>query len=267
MALREMASSAPLPKASWFDDVDEEDEAHCLFDRVGGVAVVRIEGALAQRAGWWWDGYDAIRERFSAALADASTNVIALRINSPGGMVSGCFDAARAMRAEARASGKTVLAFADEMACSAAYSLATCADQLWLPQTGVVGSIGVICSLLDRTKMTEEMGLRIEVITSGELKADGHPDKPLQPATVSRVQAHIDELGKMFAELVAHARGDSAERLLSLEGQAFHGAHAVDAGIADHVGSFDEFMRQATRLAESVSVGKGLAAIAAKKGI
>ena len=54
-------------------------------------------GPLDQRGGFWWDGYDSVSERVSAALADRDVQAVVLAIDSPGGVVAGCFDAARGL--------------------------------------------------------------------------------------------------------------------------------------------------------------------------
>ena len=61
LALRPEAAAqlaaAPVLCAGWMDD--DEDEERPEYSVVNGVAVVPVEGALMDRAGWWWDGYDA----------------------------------------------------------------------------------------------------------------------------------------------------------------------------------------------------------------
>ena len=70
-----------------------------IVDRVGDIAVIHIDGALANRNSWealWYgeDTYQAIGEAFDAAVADASVNGIVLEIDSPGGIVNGVSDLA-----------------------------------------------------------------------------------------------------------------------------------------------------------------------------
>lgn len=199
-----------------------------------GVAIVEICGPLEQYAGFLWDGYDAIQERFKAALASEAGTVL-LVIDSPGGDVAGLFDAVHAMRLAAREAGKKVVAFAGEAAYSAAYAIATVASEIYLPAAGGVGSVGVIATVYDRTAMTAKEGLNVVVLTSGDEKADGHPDIPLEDPALDRMQARVDGLALQFAELVAESRGDSAEKWLKLQAGVRFGQEAVDAGLADAV--------------------------------
>src|SRR5688572_2027230 len=128
------------------------------------VAVVAIDGPLAQRAEQHVcgviDGYDAITARVSQALEDRDVGAVVLQINSPGGDVAGLEEAVRRMRAKADATGKRVVAFADEMAASAAYWIAAgVADEVWLPPMGEVGSIGTIGAWVDETEALAREGV------------------------------------------------------------------------------------------------------------
>lgn len=203
-------------------------------ERVGPVAVVSVRGSLAQRGSWWATGYDDIVSRFEAALAtDAST--VLLDIDSPGGEVAGCFAAVRDMRAAAARSGKRVVAFAGECAASAAYALATVASEVYLPESGMVGSVGVIGVVEDYTEAMAMHGVRVAVLTTGARKADGNPSTPITDASLASLQGMIDRLGAQFFALVAEARPVSAEEVQALEAACLMGQDAVDAGLADEV--------------------------------
>lgn len=224
------------------------------FQRDGDVAIISIEGALAQKAWSCWafsgDGYDAILQRVGSALDDASIRSIVLRIDSPGGEVAGCFEAARTIRT--MGAMKPIVAFADELCCSAAYALASSADEIVVPDTGVIGSIGVITVVGDRVKANEERGINLRVIRSGKFKATPHPDEPLQAEAIAKVQAEIDALAKIFATDVAMSRPHlvDAEHVLSFEAATFLGAEAVANGIADHVGNLNLALMRARALGE-----------------
>lgn len=212
---------------------------------VGEIACVDVVGPLMQR-GSWWLGYDDVRAMLAEALA-SSAHTVVLRIDSPGGECAGCFEAVRAMRADVEASGKRVVAYADEAAYSAAYALATIADEIYLPASGGVGSVGVISTMLDMTAMNDRIGLRVEVITSGARKADGDPDVPLSDEAVEREQAIVSELGAQFCELVAESRPLSSAEVQGLEAACLHGDEAVDAGLADGVTGWDALLAELTR--------------------
>jgi ClpP class serine protease len=212
-------------------------------EEIPGGVVVRIEGPLCQRAGFF-DGYDSIQRRFQDAL-DCGGRVV-LRINSPGGDVAGLSEAVRAMRAAAERAGADVVAFVDEAAYSAAYALATVANRICLPPSGGVGSIGIITEMIDRTENNDMVGLRVAVIASAAQKTDGHPDVPLAEPALERAQNRVDALARQFAELVAERRGGAAEDYLALQAGTFLGAEAISAGLADDVASWAEVAQVGT---------------------
>lgn len=219
-----------------FDDPDE-----LAIERRGPLAIVAIRGALQQRSSWCGIGYDAIAATFAAACATDATAIV-LDIDSCGGVVAGCFAAAREMRAAADASGKYVVAYARENACSAAYALATVADSIALPDTGTVGSVGVIGCVDDYTEAMAKEGVRVTVLTSGARKADGNPMVETTPEAIATLQATVDTLAASFFALVAERRPLSADAVRDLEAGVFLGQAAVDAGLADEVVAYTDLL-------------------------
>lgn len=251
MAIEPMALERAFFPSFWDDDTKQRE-----YDVENGVAILTIDGPLMQKGGWWWEGYDCILSKFDDALADAEVEAVVLKINSPGGVCSGCFSSARSMIALKKEAGKPVYAFADESAYSAAYALACVADDIYLPREGGVGSVGVIGVLEDYSAYNDKLGIKVAVLTSGSHKADGHPDVPLKPDVIARYQARITQLGGYFAEHVAMARGMTTESVLALQADCLYGDAAVSAGLANGVKSFEDVMVLAT--------GKASARIAAR---
>lgn len=230
-----------------------------------GISIVRITGPLEHHASWCWDSYERIactvedemsgkgaakeheylngwREDYEP-IAETPARAVILRIDSPGGEAAGATWIHRKLRSLRKKYKVPLYAYADEMACSAAYSIASAADELWLPDTGTVGSIGVVATLFDRTRMNQKMGLAIELVTSGEFKADGHADRPINDGIRDRMLDRIMKLARIFWRTVAKARGTSPNAIASLEAGVFIGQDAVEVGIADGVSSWDRFLK------------------------
>ena len=241
LALRPEAAAhladAPVHLAGWMEDDDEEDDCDEIeYEVVNGVAIVPVCGALMDRAGWCWDGYDAIQARIEAAHADPSVRAIMLDLDSPGGMVAGLFDCMRALRAAKATSKKRCVAWVASGAYSAAYGIASTCDEIVCSDTAGVGSIGVIASLVSMAKMFREMGFDVRVVSSGVEKTDGHPAVPISDAAEGRVQARVRELAAMFfTEVGAGRSGLSADVLTALDGGVRYGRASLAAGLADRV--------------------------------
>ena len=204
------------------------------FEVAGDVAIVSVCGPLALRGGWFWDSYDAIKARVSAALASPARAVV-LELDSPGGEVAGAFETSREIRRLAAAAGKPLFAFTQSIAASAAYALACSAERIFITPTGFVGSVGVINALAEQTKLDQMMGLRFLVYGSGARKTDGCPHVAITDDASDEMRAQVDSLAKVFFAWVAESRGVSASAVRGLEAAQFHGDAAVKARLADEV--------------------------------
>lgn len=254
------------------DDCEYVETDGGAYELRNGVAIISIVGPIMQYGGWWYDGHWSIQSRISSALFDARVGAIVLEINSPGGVVAGCFDAVRAVRELARAVGKKVYAFALDGAYSAAYAWAMVANEVHLPDSGGVGSVGVLGCIESWDRFNKENGIDIAVIRSGTQKADGHPDLPLDPSAVAREQIEVDRLAGIFAAIVSESRSLTVDDILAKQGATIHGPNAIAAGFADSVTTFAAVLEMAEAASreyrmQSIATRLGLAANASESEI
>ena len=202
----------------------------------GGIAIVSVGfGApMSHYDSWFGDSYDAVKARVAAALASSATAVV-LEIDTPGGDVFGCFEAARAIRAMATEAKKPLVAYTESLAASGGYALACAADRIVVAEEGHVGSVGVISALVSQTRLDEAIGLRFAVFGSGARKTDGCPHVEITDDASAELQAHVSSLAEMFFAWVAERRGMTPDEVRGLEAGVFHGANAVAAKLADAV--------------------------------
>ena len=229
------------PAVLYPDDAGSPPKSGPGVDLVGKVAVIPVSGILVHGgygSSWGETAYGSIRTALSAALADDSVSGIALHIDSPGGEVAGCADLADAIAA-ARGT-KPMHAIVDEMACSAAYWLASACDRITVPRTGVVGSIGVIAFHADITRALDGAGVTVTTITYGSRKAELAPTSKLTRPARDRAQADVDAMGELFVSAVARNRRIRAQAVRDTQAGTFLGRDAVRAGLADAVGSAED---------------------------
>jgi len=207
-----------------------------------GVAIIDICGPLEHHASFMWDSYDSILERLECAFADPDIGKVVMRIDSPGGDAAGATEANRNIRKLKEKYEKPLYAYSDESMYSAAYSIGCAADEIWVPTTGGVGSVGVICAAVDKTKQNEKLGINIKLVTTGARKADSHPDRELTDEVLESLQNKVNYLGNVFFETVAECRGMKVSAVESLQAGCFMGADAVASGLADAVGGWYEFL-------------------------
>lgn len=225
------------PQAWGLEFLFGEVESRAPFEMAGPTAIVTIEGPLTHHSDWWCDSYDAIRERVSGALASDAKNVL-LVIDSPGGDVSGCFETARELRAMALEKGKPLVSYVEGMGCSGGYALACAGEQIAVSETAVVGSIGVVTTMLDVTKQDAMFGEKYTLIASGARKTDGNPHVATSDEAVASMQTTIDRLAELFFAWVGEARASSglnASGARVLEAGIFVGAAAKEKHLADQV--------------------------------
>jgi len=208
------------------------------YDIEQGVAIIPVTGTLVHKNGYLYPmsgmtGYDAIRHNFSAALNDAQVKGIVFDIDSGGGEVAGCFDLVDeiySMRGE-----KPMMAILSEMACSAAYAIASACDVVTVPRTGMTGSVGVVAMHVDQSARLEKEGMRVTMVHYGARKVDGNEIEPLSSDGLKKLQEMVNETGKLFVETVARNRGISAKKVRETEAACFYGAAGVEVGFADGV--------------------------------
>jgi capsid assembly protease len=205
----------------------------------GAVQVVNVSGPLVQSVdAGWCDDYESIRARVRDALAGTARAVV-LKINSPGGTLYGALDTARAIRADADAAGKPLVAFVDGDGCSAAYAIACAADSIVLGASSVVGSIGVIKAREDASLALAARGVSVTYVASGSRKAYGRPELGMTEAELADTQALVDQLAAPFLAYVAERRGLPVEVVAGYEAGEFTGPAALQARLADRLMSLD----------------------------
>ena len=209
---------------------------------VEGIAVIDIAGPLMKQPSLideWFDGataYGQIQAEVGDAATDDNIRAILLRINSPGGEVSGMFETAADI--EAAAELKPVWAVADDTAASAAYLLMASASTIYVPGiTGEVGSIGIIARHFDYSKMLEKAGIDVTTVFAGARKNDFSPYEPLSKSAREILEARIEALYGKFISAVADNRGMKTSAVRGTEAGMFIGQEAVDIGLADKIGA------------------------------
>jgi len=241
------------PEASRFVGEQQIDAAGRWrgYRKVGSVGVISILGELVNRGAWLGassglTSYEGIVEQVRQASEDRDVETIVLDINSPGGEALGMADTARAIRR--LAAGRRIVAVTNSLAASAAYGLATSGDEIVITESGVAGSIGVVMVHYDHSQRLENMGVRATVITKGKLKAVGHPFGALSEDDLQELDRQASRFMDGFVRLVADHRPDlSEDRIRALEAGIKIGQDAVDAGLADRVGTFESVIDELTR--------------------
>lgn len=205
-----------------------------------GIATFEIKGAMAHSPSLgdvYFDGVQDSKDHYallSGLIQNKSVKGVLIKINSPGGMVTGGFEVAS--QVTALASRVPVVAAIDGIGASLGYLIASQATAVIATSASVVGSVGVIASYADYSRMLESMGVKVELMTNKEavFKGAGHPAKPLTKDQKDNIQERMDGIFADFKSSVLSKRPNVSDS--SLRGQVFYGKEAKKLGLIDAVG-------------------------------
>jgi signal peptide peptidase SppA len=215
----------------------------------GAVAVLPLRGVISHRAGGIEEASGgASVERFTAMYRQAMTNdaigAVVIDVDSPGGTVAGVEGIVSEM--QALKGRKPVVAVANSLMASAAYWIASQADEIVSIPSGTVGSIGVFTAHQDLSVALEQEGVKVTLISAGKFKVEGNPFEPLSDEAKAVIQARVDDAYGTFVKAVAKGRGVSAADVKAGygEGRALGAKDALAAGMIDRIGTLDDTLRR-----------------------
>lgn len=206
----------------------------------GGVLHIPVKGVLMNDFPFTFmgmvTGYEYIEAAIARGMQDEAVEGIVLRVDSPGGIVTGCFECADEVYAARSAGTKRIVAHAADSAYSAAYAIASSADEIVVSRTGGVGSIGVLTSHTDRSEAYANEGIKKTYLFAGEHKADGNDAEPLSDAARARIEERLQATYDVFVSTVARNRGLTEAAVRATEALTYVAITATQNGLADRVG-------------------------------
>jgi protease-4 len=178
-------------------------------------------------------------EAVDRAAKSTSVRGMILSVDSPGGTMAGG-ESLHAALARFRAAKPLVAVFGGT-AASAGYMIATPAERIFAREGSVTGSIGVILQSFEAQEAMRSLGVRAEAITSGPLKDQPSPFRPLTEEGRAALQAVVDDLYAQFVRMVAEGRHMPEDRVRALaDGRVMTGRQALAAGLVDAIGGEPE---------------------------
>lgn len=208
-------------------------------------AVVDIKGEIAA-------GAEASAEYVVASLRsafeDEGSKAVVLLINSPGGSpVQAGIINDEIMRLKAK-HGKPIYAVVEETCASAAYYIASAADDIYVDKASIVGSIGVLMDSFGFTGTMEKLGVERRLLTAGENKGFLDPFSPQTEKQRAYAQTMLDQIHQQFINVVKTGRGERLKVTAeTFSGLFWTGQQAIDMGLADKLGSLDYVAREVVK--------------------
>jgi serine protease SohB len=210
------------------------------------VAVIRLGGVITSstRPGSGISD-QAIAPMLERAFKRGKPQAVAISLNSPGGSpVQSSLVAAR-IRRLAKEAKIPVYVFVEDLAASGGYWIACAGDEIWIDQTSIVGSIGVISASFGLQDFIARHGVERRVHTAGKSKSFLDPFKPEKPEDIERLKAIHGPMHQIFIDHVKGSRGDKLSQDVDLfTGEFWVGQIAVDLGLADGLGHLVPKMKE-----------------------
>jgi protease-4 len=200
-------------------------------------ALVELEGLIAP-------GEEASADNVVTGLRDAfedeNTKAVILRINSPGGSpVQSSYMHKEIVRLREEYPDIPLYAVVSDICASGGYYVASAADAIYVNESSVIGSIGVLMNGFGFVDAMEDLGIERRLLTAGEHKGILDPFSPLNGFDEAHVRGLLDDLHQTFIDAVKTGRGDklNGDDEVLFSGLFWSGEEGIALGLADEIGS------------------------------
>jgi protease-4 len=198
-------------------------------------------------------GGDTIAAALREAAADDSVSAIVLRVDSPGGSVTGSETIWREVirvRSGKDGAGKPVVASMGAVAASGGYYVSMGADAIVANAGTITGSIGVVTGKLVARELKDRVGVGSDSVRTNPNADAWSINKPFTDEQHAHVEAEADLFYTDFIERVAQGRKMSAEAVDAIaRGRVWTGADAKERGLVDELGGLRTAITRAKVLA------------------
>ena len=206
------------------------------------IAIVNIDGVIVES--------DKIVKALDAFNKDVNIKAIILRINSPGGSVAPSQEIYEKVYQLKRDKKKPIVTSVSNIAASGGYYIAIGSDIIVTNPGSIVGSIGVIMSYPIAKNLLNNLGIDFNTYKSGEYKDSGSPYRYNTESDDKYFNEVIDDLHSQFMLEVSRQRNISLGQLKEYaQGQIFTGNQAMQIGLVDRIGSFEDALNISKNLA------------------
>jgi len=211
------------------------------------IAIITISGIIVGE-----DDGNFIKQ-LKAAENDENVKAVVLRINSPGGTVSGSDYYHYKLTEFKKSKSVPMIVSMGNMATSGGYYLAVTGDEIFAEHSTVTGSIGVIMPNYDLSGLCDKIGVKSDPIASGPLKELGSVTRTLRPEERQVLEGLVTDMFTRFKQIVREGRSAFQDDPQALDeiatGQVFTAQQAVENKLIDKIGFLDQAVERVADLA------------------
>jgi len=215
------------------------------------VAVISVTGAILEGEGF-------VKHQIDRAMEDRSVKAVVLRVNSPGGTITGSDYIYHHLRELAREKEIPIVVSMGGLAASGGYYVSMAAgdtpDAIFAEPSTWTGSIGVIIPHYNFSGLLEEWGVEEDSVASRPLKKMGSFARPMTDEERQIFRELVDEGFTQFKDIVKAGRPRFRKDPKALDklatGQIYTAQQALNNGLIDKIGFIEEAIDRAIELAK-----------------
>ncbi len=213
------------------------------------VAIISVEGTILTGEGF-------VKRQIEQATKDKNVKAIVLRVNSPGGTITGSDYIYHHLRQLKQEREIPIVVSMGGLAASGGYYVSmACGPEgvIFAEPTTWTGSIGVIIPHYDLSELFSKVGVQQDSIASHRLKTMGSFAKPMSEEEREIFQELVDESFTRFKDLIKQGRSNFKQDPEALDrlatGQIFTAGQAKSNGLVDEIGFLEDAVEKAIELA------------------
>ncbi len=214
------------------------------------IAIISIEGAIL-------DGQGFVKREIDHARRDAQVRAVVLRVNSPGGTVTGSDFLYHHLSRLAKERNIPIVVSMGGIAASGGYYVSMAAgsgpDAIFAEPTTWTGSIGVVIPHYEAVELLQKWGIQSDSVVSHRLKGMGSLSRHMTEEERKIFQALVDESFAQFKATVKQGRPKFQKDPAALDklatGQVYSAPQALQNGLVDRIGFVEDAVEQAIQLA------------------
>jgi protease-4 len=216
------------------------------------VAVFSIEGTILSTDGFFKQQIDHARQD----IEDGNLKAIVVRVDSPGGTISGSDDMLYQLNKLAKETKVPIVVSMGGVAASGGYYVSMCVgdrpETIFAEPSTWTGSIGVVIPHFNVAEMITRWGIQDDAVASGPLKTMGSIARQMTPRERKIFQELVDQGFAQFKNAIQEGRPKFKKDPAALDqlatGQVYTAKQALDTGLIDKIGYLDDAVDRAIEL-------------------
>lgn len=181
---------------------------------------------------------------------DDDIKAVVLRVNSGGGSAYASEQIwHQMMNIKAK---KPIVVSMGDLAASGGYYISCAADYIYAEPTTLTGSIGIFGMFPNAGKLlNDKLGVHFSTVKTNAMSDFGDITRAFTPEERAMAQAYINKGYDLFTRRCADGRKMQQNEIKAIgEGRIWTGAHAQKIGLVDELGSLNDAIEKAKKLAK-----------------